>query len=143
MVILIFLDQKYPFCVNFVQKLKRVSLRRNLVSRLILICKVLWWCSLFLFYTFFASFVQKSIWHFDVTWSISQQFSRRDLKPVAFLVLQLERSSLYQTTKVFLAFTMVTRKNCLPFLSQVGHSTLIDWLIFESERLWLVLLNIT
>ena len=29
---------------------------------------------------------KKAIWHFDVTWLISQQFSRRDSKSVAFLV---------------------------------------------------------
>ena len=43
-------------------------------------------CSLFLFLTFFTSFVQKPIWHFGVAWLISQYFSRRDLKPVTFLV---------------------------------------------------------
>ena len=37
---------------------------------------------------FFASFIQEICWHFDVTYSISKQFTRRDLKPVAFLVLQ-------------------------------------------------------
>ena len=30
---------------------------------------------------------RKLIWHFDVIWLIPQQFTRRDLKPVAFLVL--------------------------------------------------------
>ena len=38
----------------------------------------------------FASFVHKSIWHFGVAWLISQYFSCRDLKPVAFLVRLLE-----------------------------------------------------
>ena len=28
---------------------------------------------------------KKSIWYFDVTWLILQQFTRRDLKPAAFL----------------------------------------------------------
>ena len=35
------------------------------------------------------------------------------------------------------------KKNCLSFLSQVGHSTLIGWLIFEGEQLWLVRLKLT
>ena len=35
---------------------------------------------------FFASFFsKKSIWHFDVTLLISQQFTHRDLKSEAFL----------------------------------------------------------
>ena len=38
----------------------------------------------------FASFVQKSFWNFGVAWLISQYFSRRDLKPVAFLFNILE-----------------------------------------------------
>ena len=40
--------QKNPFRVNFVQK---ISLSWNLVSRLIRICRIQWWCSLFLFMT--------------------------------------------------------------------------------------------
>ena len=39
-----------------------------------IICKILYWCSFFLFYTFFASFVQKSIWHFGVVWLISRHW---------------------------------------------------------------------
>ena len=49
-----------------------------------------------------------------------------------FQFFRLERSTLSQTTKVFLAFT---KKNYLPFLLQVRHSTLIDWLTFEGEQL--------
>ena len=37
---------KYPFCVNFVQKLRIFSLGWNLVLRLIQICRNLWWCSI-------------------------------------------------------------------------------------------------
>ena len=44
------------------------------------------WCSIFLFYTFFASFFQKSIWHFGDDWLTFQYFSLRELKPVTFLV---------------------------------------------------------
>ena len=36
-----------------------------------------------LFYTFFVSFAKKPIWHFDVTWLLSREFTRRDFKPVA------------------------------------------------------------
>ena len=44
-----FLDRKYPFLVNLVQKFKFVALTWNLVLRLLRICKILWWCSLFVF----------------------------------------------------------------------------------------------
>ena len=64
MVVLVFtfsvLDRKHPFCANLVQKLNIVSLSRNLVPRLILICRIQWWCSLFLFQTGNALF--KQIW---------------------------------------------------------------------------------
>ena len=53
------LDRKYPFWANLVQKIKVVSLRWNLVPRLIQICKIQWWCSIFLFYnrnSFFGQF---------------------------------------------------------------------------------------
>ena len=33
-------DQKYPFCANLFQKFKIISLSRNLISRLIGICRV-------------------------------------------------------------------------------------------------------
>ena len=62
MVIFIFLEQKYPFCVNLVQKFKRVSLRRNLVPRLIWICNILSWCSIFYFRPLFASFLNLAFW---------------------------------------------------------------------------------
>ena len=45
---------------NLVQKLNIVSLSRNLVPRLILKCRIQWWCSLFLFQTGNALF--KQIW---------------------------------------------------------------------------------
>ena len=42
---------KYLSWVNFVQKLKIISLSWNFVPRLIQICRIPWWCSLFLFST--------------------------------------------------------------------------------------------
>ena len=44
-------DRKFPFWANLVQKIKVISLSWNLVPRLIQICKIQWWCSLFLFST--------------------------------------------------------------------------------------------
>ena len=43
------LDQKLTFRANLVQKIKIISLSWNLVPRLISICWIQWWCSLFLF----------------------------------------------------------------------------------------------
>ena len=44
-------DWKYLFWVNLVQKLKIISFSWNFVPRLIQICRIPWWCSLFLFLT--------------------------------------------------------------------------------------------
>ena len=75
-----FLDWKCHFCVNLVQKCKIISLSWNLLPRLFQICKSRLWSSLFLFYKFFANLSKNS-------WLICQQFTRRDLKPVAFLLI--------------------------------------------------------
>ena len=45
------LDQKHPFWATLVQKIKIVTLSRNLVPRLIGICRIQWWFLLFLFFT--------------------------------------------------------------------------------------------
>ena len=49
MVITIFtiFNQKYPFWVNLVQNIKTVIFWWNLVAKLIRLCKIQWWCSLF------------------------------------------------------------------------------------------------
>ena len=62
MVMFIFsiLDWKYPFWVNLAQKLKIVCLQWNSNPRLIRICWVRWWRSLFLFWTTNTLFAQ--IW---------------------------------------------------------------------------------
>ena len=44
-------DQKRPFWPNSAQKIKIVSLIWNLVPTPIHICRIQWWCSLFLFST--------------------------------------------------------------------------------------------
>ena len=49
MLTLFIFDWKYPFCENFVQKLKILSLSWNLTPRVIRICRIQWCCSLFLF----------------------------------------------------------------------------------------------
>ena len=43
------LDRKQPFWTNLVQKIKIVSLRRNVAPRPIRISRIQWRCSLFLF----------------------------------------------------------------------------------------------
>ena len=49
MFVLSVFDWKYPFWVNLVQKVKIMSWSRNLVAGLIRICRIQWYCSLFLF----------------------------------------------------------------------------------------------
>ena len=43
------LDQKCPFWPKLVQKIKIVSFRWNLIPKLIQICRIQCWCSLFVF----------------------------------------------------------------------------------------------
>ena len=75
-----FLDQKYRW-VDLNQKLKIFSLSSNVLTSMLDV-------HFFCYRPFFASFFSNiSMWHFDVTWLISQQFTRRDLKPVASLVV--------------------------------------------------------
>ena len=107
-------DRKYPFWANLVQKFKIVCLKWNLTPRPSRICQIQRWYSPFYFrreILFLGNFDQKFDrfrpeihflenllpkfkidclnWKatFDVTWLISQQFTRRDFNPVAFLVL--------------------------------------------------------
>ena len=41
------------------------------------------------------------------------------------------------------SFSCIRLKNCLPILSQVRHTTLVNWLIFEGAQLiWLARLNL-
>ena len=54
------------------------------------IWKIRRWCSFFCFRAFSQVSSKKSIWIFDVNWLISQKFIHKDLKPVAFLVYNLE-----------------------------------------------------
>ena len=42
-------EWKYPVWANLVQKIKIISLSWNLVPTVIRICRVQWWCPLFLF----------------------------------------------------------------------------------------------
>ena len=68
--------EKYPFWKNLVPKFKIVWLKWNFVLRLIWICRIHWWCSLFSFSTGSTLFgkiwskkikltVQAEIWYLD------------------------------------------------------------------------------
>ena len=70
-----FLDWKYRFWVNLAQKFKIVSLSWNLVARLFRTSIIRRWSSFFCFRPFLQVLFKKTIWHFDVTWLISQQFN--------------------------------------------------------------------
>ena len=48
--------------------------------------------------------LKKFIWHFGVTWSISRQFTRRDMKPVAFLNLTKKMKDLKLTTLILVSW---------------------------------------
>ena len=71
------------FLVNLVQEIKIVSLSLNLLTRLIRICRIQCWHSL---YPFSAGKFCPKIWRFDDFWLISQQFASRYFKPVASFV---------------------------------------------------------
>ena len=55
------LDEKNSFWANLVQKIKVVSLSWNLVPRLIWICGIQWWCSLFSFWPKFGPKIQNCL----------------------------------------------------------------------------------
>ena len=65
---------KYLFWVNLIQKLRIISLSWNFVPRLIKICRILWWCSLFLFstgYSFLDKFGPKKIKIVSLIWNFA------------------------------------------------------------------------
>ena len=83
--IFLFFLLKYYFRDNLVQKFEIVSLGWNLIPRLLQICKIrdnVHEC--FCFRPFLQVLSKKSICHFGVTCWISREFTRRDVKPVAF-----------------------------------------------------------
>ena len=82
-----FVGWKYPFWANLVQKFQIVSSGWNLQPRLLQINKIREWCHFFVLDLFLQVFLKKIIWHFHVKWLISQQFTRIDLKSVAFHVV--------------------------------------------------------
>ena len=70
------LDQKNPFWVNLVKKIKIVSLSWNLVPRLIWISEIQWWCSIVLFLT--INIFRGQIWSkiFGNTLNLIQKIKR-------------------------------------------------------------------
>ena len=77
---------KYLFWANLVRKLKIMSLNWNFIPTLIQICRITWWCSLFLFstgntmlckfdpksknYQFELKFCTRLIWICRIIWKI-------------------------------------------------------------------------
>ena len=79
------LDWKLSFWLNLVERFKVVvRFSWNLVPWAFPVDKIWWRCSLFSF-RLFLQLYKKIIWHIHFNWLISQEFTRRDLKPVAFL----------------------------------------------------------
>ena len=65
-------DRKSFLCANLVEKVKISSLSWNLVLRLILICRIRWWSSLFLFLTgntLFGQIRPKKIKIVNLSWN--------------------------------------------------------------------------
>ena len=63
-------------------------------------------------FSFFAIFLQKTIWHFGVAWLISLYFNHRDLKPVAFFVM----INMHLTTFLIFSEQIYWRTDLLLFL---------------------------
>ena len=62
-----------PFLVNFFPKTQIVSLSRNLVPKLFQLCRIPWWCSLFLFLTgntFFWKNLTKRVKTVNLSWNL-------------------------------------------------------------------------
>ena len=81
---------------------------------------------------------KKFIWHFDVTRLISQQFTCRDLNPVAFLVPEAATRGVTQK-QMLLKIHKIHRKTPVPeTLAQVIFGEFCDIFknIFFTEHLW-------
>ena len=85
-----------------------------------------------------------SIWYFDVTWChlTSQQFSRRDLKPLVFLV-SIYKRKITHFDICFLFSPLVTYQVCLAFfLSDLGNSHVLKMYthdvlyVYTSSNIW-------
>ena len=88
MVFFFVLDQKNPFWVNLIKKIKIVSLSWNLVPRLIWISGIQWWCSLFLFLTiniFLGQIWSKNSKLFKVKFHTKTNSNMQNLMMVAIL----------------------------------------------------------
>ena len=98
MLTLFFLNDT-PFYGKFFQKIKILCWSCNLEPWLIWICKSWWWCSFFYFRPFLEVLFKKCIWHFYVTWLISQQVINFTtiLKRRHFFLLNVNQFFTYKT----------------------------------------------
>ena len=72
-------DQKHPFWVNFVQKIKIVTLSWTLIPILVWICKSQWWCSLWRFSTentFLGTNLVQKTKIFSLSWNLVPRLVR-------------------------------------------------------------------
>ena len=83
MFIVFVFDWKYHFWANLAQKVKIISWNRNLVTRLIWICTIQWYCSLFLFLSGNTLFGQicskKSKFHFKLKFGTYTNLNMQNL----------------------------------------------------------------
>ena len=70
---------------NLFRKINTLCWSKNLEPGIIPMSKIRWSCSIFCFRPYFGCLPKKTIWHFHVTWLISQHVTQRDSKSVVFL----------------------------------------------------------
>ena len=95
-------DWKYIFWVNLVQKLKIISLSWNFVTRLIQICRIPWWYSLFCFrleIQFWANLIQK-IKIVSLSWNFALDYAELYRKYVVFTFSVLDQKNTFRVNLV-------------------------------------------
>ena len=109
-------DWKYPFRANFVWKVQIISLSWNLVHRLIRICRIQWWFSLFSVLDFFMHvFIQKIhlvLWYYQINLPADCSTNSED---------HCQRKRSYITLTIVLEF--------------VDRNTSFKWIYKHSSRL--------
>ena len=71
---------------------------------------------------FLLLLIKKSMWHFGVTWLISQLFPCRDFKPVAFLIQQLSTYVTMEEVLIINGLSISTLSSKLGFGVKVQSS---------------------
>ena len=100
-------DRQYHLWVNLVQKFKFVWSEKNLVPRLIWICRTQWPCFLHLKHAFWASLVQKMkiiIFSWNLIYSLTQIRRTQWWCSVFFLTILLFMTICFKKIKIVSSF---------------------------------------